>query len=131
MKHIFKARSSRKAWLKILLFILFFFFPLFLEGKRKGEKNNQSSDFKSCLSARSKRISLHLFLYFPFPQIYLSRPFFSLPPHYGWFKRYLIIDQQIARHSVQFSKCLSTPLPFQATQIITPFLNSRISANHD
>ena len=31
---------------RFLLFILLFFFPLFLGGKRKGEKNNQSRDFK-------------------------------------------------------------------------------------
>ena len=35
------------------LFILLFFFPLFLGGKRKGEKNNQSRCQKSCFSARS------------------------------------------------------------------------------
>ena len=32
---------------------------------------------------------------------------------------------------VQYSKCLSYPFPFYATQIINPFPNSRISANHD
>ena len=37
-------------------------------------------------------------------------------------KRYLIIDQQIARQSVQFSEYLSNPLPFWTTQIITLFL---------
>ena len=37
---------------RFLLFILLFS-SLFLGGKRKGEKNNQSRDFKSCLSARS------------------------------------------------------------------------------
>ena len=37
-------------------------------------------------------------------------------------KRYLIIDQQIVRHFVHFSESLSTtPLPFYATHIITPF----------
>ena len=45
-RHDFKSRS--------LLFILLFFFPFF--GRElKGEKNNQSFDFKSCLSARSFR----------------------------------------------------------------------------
>ena len=39
---------------RFLLFILLFFFPLFKRGKIKGEKNNQSQDFKSCLSARSE-----------------------------------------------------------------------------
>ena len=44
-RHDFKSR--------FLLFILLFFFLLFLGGKRKGKENNQSRDFKSCLSARS------------------------------------------------------------------------------
>ena len=45
-RHDLKSRS--------LLFILLFFFPFF--GRElKGEKNNQSFDFKSCLSARSFR----------------------------------------------------------------------------
>ena len=35
-----------------MLFIILFFFPLFLGWKRKGEKNNQSRDFKSCFFAR-------------------------------------------------------------------------------
>ena len=47
---------------RFLLFILPFFFPLFLGGKRKGGTNNQSRDFKSCLSARS---GLY-FRFFPF-----------------------------------------------------------------
>ena len=38
-------------------------------------------------------------------------------------KRYFIIDQQIARHFVQYSEFLSNPLPFYAEQIIDPFLN--------
>ena len=37
---------------RFLLFILLFFFPFYLEGMRKGEKNGQSRDFMSCLSAR-------------------------------------------------------------------------------
>jgi hypothetical protein len=37
----------------LMWFILLFFCPLFVGGKRKGEKNNLSRDFKSCLSARS------------------------------------------------------------------------------
>jgi hypothetical protein len=32
---------------------------------------------------------------------------------------------------VQYSECLSYPLSFYATQMIYPFLNSSISANHD
>ena len=46
-------------------------------------------------------------------------------------KIYFIIDQQIARHFVQFSECLSSPIHSYATQIIKPFLSSRILANHD
>ena len=46
-------------------------------------------------------------------------------------KRYLIIDQQIARHFVQYSEYLSHSLPFYPTQMINPILNLRISANHN
>ena len=35
------------------------------------------------------------------------------------------------KHFVQYSECLSNPLPFYATQIINPFPNSGISSNHD
>ena len=42
-----------------------------------------------------------------------------------------MIDQQKARNFVHYSECLSNPLPFYATQIINPFLTSRISANHN
>ena len=49
-----------------------------------------------------------------------------------WFsKRYSIIDQQLARHFVQYSEWLTISLPFYATQIIDPFLTLRISANPD
>ena len=41
--HYRAERHDLKSW--FLLFIL----PIFLEEKRKGEKNNQSPDFKSCL----------------------------------------------------------------------------------
>ena len=40
-------------WSWFFLFILIFFIPLFLWGKRKGEKNNQSRGQNSYLSARS------------------------------------------------------------------------------
>ena len=40
-----------------------------------------------------------------------------------------MIDQQIARHFVHNSESLYHSLPFYATQIISPFLSSRISAN--
>ena len=46
------------------------------------------------------------------------------------FKRYFIIDQQKSGILCN-SECLSNPLPFYANQITNPFLNSRISANHD
>ena len=46
-------------------------------------------------------------------------------------KRDFIIEKQIARHFLQYSECLSKPLPFYATQIIEPFLNSKTLANHD
>ena len=42
-----------------------------------------------------------------------------------------MIGQQIAWLFEHYSECLSNPLPFYATQIIHPFLNSSISANHD
>ena len=41
------------------------------------------------------------------------------------------IEKQVLRHCVQYSECLSIPLPYYATQIISPFLISMISANHD
>ena len=46
-------------------------------------------------------------------------------------KRYFIIDHQIARHFLHYSECSYHPLPFYATQMITPLLSSRISANQD
>ena len=51
LKYIDRA-ERHDFWPQFLLFILLFFF-LFLEGKIKREKNNQSRDQKSCLSARS------------------------------------------------------------------------------
>ena len=46
-------------------------------------------------------------------------------------KRYSIIDQQIAHIFCTTVNVGTTRLPFYATQIINPFLKSRISANHD
>ena len=43
--------------------------------------------------------------------------------------RDFIIEKQIAQHFVQNTKCLSNS-PFYACQIINPFLNLIISANH-
>ena len=42
-----------------------------------------------------------------------------------------IIDQQTVRHFVQYSECLPNPLPVYGTKIVNPFINSRITANHD
>jgi hypothetical protein len=39
-----------------------------------------------------------------------------------------MIEKQEARPFVQYA---NAPLPFYATQIINPFLNSGISPNHD
>ena len=41
-----------------------------------------------------------------------------------------IKDQQLARHFVNLNECLFH-LPFYGTQIINPFLTSRISGNDD
>ena len=49
----------------------------------------------------------------------------------GFFERYFIEYQQIEQHLVHFSECLYQEVPFYATQIIKPYLTSRISANHD
>ena len=37
-------------------------------------------------------------------------------------KRYFILDQQIARHFVQYSGCLYTPSPIMQLKKLTPFL---------
>ena len=42
-----------------------------------------------------------------------------------------MIDQQIARHFVHYSEYPSNPLTFYANQKNNPYLNFRISANHD
>jgi hypothetical protein len=46
-------------------------------------------------------------------------------------KGYLIIEKHLLRLIIKYSKCLSYPLPFYATQVNNPFFNSRISSNHD
>ena len=45
---------SRKAWLKITIFAIHspFLLPSFFRRERKGENDNQSLDFRSCLSVR-------------------------------------------------------------------------------
>ena len=45
---------------------------------------------------------------------------------YNIYKRYFIIEKQMLQMSF-----FHITLPLYATQIINPFLNSRISANHD
>ena len=73
----------------------------------------------------------------PNKQNYFSINFHKFPQHFvklfvvHVLKRYLIIDQQIARHFVLYSEYLYHPLPFYGTQIITLFLTSTISANQD
>ena len=47
-------------WSRFLLTILLFFFHLFLGGKRKGEKKNQSHGQKACLSVSSKKKASYL-----------------------------------------------------------------------
>ena len=42
-----------------------------------------------------------------------------------------MIEIQLPRWIMKCSECLLIPLPFFATKIINPFLNSRITANHD
>ena len=49
----------------------------------------------------------------------------------GQVKRYFKIDQHLARHFVYFAECLSSPPPFPCSQIITSFLNLRISINKE
>ena len=41
-----------------------------------------------------------------------------------------MIDQQTVQHFVQYSDVFQIPLPFYETQIINPFLDLSISANH-
>ena len=53
--------GARKAWHKITIFAIHspFLLPFFLGWKRKGEKNNQSRDFKSCLSGSPQLLELY------------------------------------------------------------------------
>ena len=46
-------------------------------------------------------------------------------------KRDCIIEKHLPHWIIKYIKCLSYPLPFYTTQKINPFLNSRISANHE
>ena len=45
--------------------------------------------------------------------------------------RDFIIEKQLQHCIMEYTKCLSSIPFYNATQIINPFLNSRISANHD
>ena len=47
------------------------------------------------------------------------------------YNRIIIIEYQQLRGIMKYRKCLSYTFPFYSTQIVKPFLNSRISANHD
>ena len=78
-------------------------YKIFRKGARKGVKEVDPSDYSSRLDLQQ-----------------------------GWcFIRYSKIDQHLARHFLHYSECLQHPLTFYTTQIINPFLNSRISANQD
>jgi len=91
--------SSRKVWLKITIFAIHspFLLPPFFRREEKSGNNNQSRDFKSCLSALSLNImaiknqyytrvypsqmlnvlvKLFSFIYFPFLSIKPSTTFF-------------------------------------------------------
>ena len=54
-----------------------------------------------------------------------------ISPLYTKYKRYFIINQQIAQHFVHYSECLCHPFPSMKLKIVNPFLTSRIPANHD
>ena len=46
-------------------------------------------------------------------------------------KKVSIIEDQLLGQIMKYTKCLSYPLPFFANWLNNPFLNLRISANHD
>ena len=85
----------------------------------------------------SLSLSLSLSLSFSLPLSFSLSPSLSPSLYFSLFyleiiyERKFVIDQQIARHFIHYSECLSIPLPFHTTQIILLFLNSRISTNHD
>ena len=56
---------------------------------------------------------------------------FVLNNKYGILKRYLRIDQHLARYFVYYVEYLSSLPPFLCSQIITPFLNSMVSINQE
>ena len=111
------------------LFIFRLFFPFFPSRDRKKRKDNNIIVIQGTNVFFEMNPFLHRNVYFivtfnsQFYTCHLDICLFCL------YKRYFIKDQQIARHSVHYSECLSNPLPFYSNQIINPFLNSRISAN--
>ena len=60
------------------------------------------------------------------PETFLNRHDTTI----GFKQKHFKIEKQIARYFVQYSEFPSNPSSFYATQIINPFLNLRISANH-
>ena len=61
----------------------------------------------------------------------LSTKYFCKKREYCITKSYFIIEKQLQRRILKYTKCLSYPYSFHAIQMINPFLNSRISANYD
>ena len=103
--YIFFDRAERNDfWSRLLLFIFLFFFPPFLVGKSKGEKNNQSRGQKPCLSARS------IFLPVRLPQ---KRPSYRLwLPNTGFnFFKYVWMCISCRDHvKIMLDFCLETAL---------------------
>ena len=56
---------------------------------------------------------------------------FVLNNKYGILKRYLRIDQHLARYFVYYVEYLSSLPPFLCSQIITPLPNSMVSINQE
>ena len=52
-------------------------------------------------------------------------------PTIWFYKGDFIIEKQLPRRIRNTQNDIHTPLPLYATSLIIPFLNSRISANHD
>ena len=95
------------------LILIFLLCPLKKEVKRSINGKNEGT--KLCFFNTIHKIT-HLTFYFSI---------------LGLHKTYFIIEQQLPRQIMKYTKYLSYPFSFYATQIICPFLNSSISANHD
>ena len=54
-------------------------------------------------------------MYFKLEIRVVCREFLACKSALGLPKRYFIIDQQIVQHFVQYSECLTNPLPFYTT----------------